>query len=236
MGSGGDPGLPGAGAGKGSRRSRRPPPDAALTEPEDFATLLRRAQGGGEEAFTSLWRSFQPGLVRYLRVIAGEAADDLCADTWMQVIRKLGTFEGDDKAFRAWLYTIARHRHIDWRRQTARRRESPVELEMLDRLPTAEETSALVETAISTRNAVNLIATLPGDQAEAVMLRTVAGLSVSMVSEIMGRPPGTVRVLCHRGLRRLARTLEGAVPEEGILPGKEGALPGKSASGTDVVV
>ncbi|HTT87823.1 MAG TPA: RNA polymerase sigma factor [Acidimicrobiales bacterium] len=187
---------------------------------ESFANLLGRAQDGDEEAFAALWRSFQPGLVRYLRVIAGEAADDLCADTWMQVIRKLATFEGDDKAFRAWLYTIARHRHIDWRRQVARRKESLVEVEMLDRLPAAEETSALVEAAISTRSAVNLIATLPVDQAEAVMLRTVAGLSVSVVAGIMGRPPGTVRVLCHRGLRRLARTLEGALPEEGVLPGK----------------
>ena len=30
----------------------------------------------------------------------------------------------------------------------------------------------------------------------------------------MGRPAGTVRVLCHRGLRRLAFTLEGTVPDE----------------------
>ena len=68
---------------------------------------------------------------------------------------------------------------------------------------------------MSTQRAVALISTLPADQAEAVMLRTVAGLSVSAVSEIMGRPAGTVRVLCHRGLRRLAFTVEGIVPDKG---------------------
>jgi RNA polymerase sigma-70 factor (ECF subfamily) len=67
---------------------------------------------------------------------------------------------------------------------------------------------------MSTQSAIALIGTLPADQAEAVMLRNVSGLPVSVVAEIMGRPPGTVRVLCHRGLRRLARTLEGVVPDK----------------------
>jgi RNA polymerase sigma-70 factor (ECF subfamily) len=121
-------------------------------------------------------------------VIGGQAAEDLAADTWLQVIRKLTTFEGNDKAFRAWICTIARNRHIDWRRQTARRRkESLVE----SRCSTASRRSTTPSTRPRCRpsQAVALIATLPADQAEAVMLRTVAGLSVSAVAEIMGRPP-----------------------------------------------
>ncbi len=180
-----------------------------VSRADDFDVLLRRAKKGDADAFSTIWRTFQPGLLRYLRVIAGQAADDIAADTWLQVTRKLTTFQGNDKAFRAWLCTIARNRHIDWRRQTARRRESLVEIDVLDRFPTFDDT----ETSTSTQTAVALIATLPADQAEAVMLRTVAGLSVSAVAEIMGRPAGTVRVLCHRGLRRLAQTLEGSSPD-----------------------
>ena len=190
--------------------SRRSP----VTMPDGFGELLICAKEGDEEAFSSIWRVFQPGLLRYLRVIGGQAADDIAADTWLQVIRKLASFTGDDKAFRAWLYTIARHRHIDWRRQAGRRKESLVEVEVLDRFPGTDDTSGKFETSVSTQSAVALISTLPVDQAEAVMLRTVAGLPVSVVAEIMGRPPGTVRVLCHRGLHRLARTLEGVVPDE----------------------
>jgi RNA polymerase sigma-70 factor (ECF subfamily) len=52
-----------------------------------------------------------------------------------------------------------------------------------------------------------LIATLPPDQAEVVMLRVVAGLDVTEVARILGKRPGTVRVLAHRGLRRLAQRL-----------------------------
>jgi RNA polymerase sigma-70 factor (ECF subfamily) len=183
---------------------------STVTEPEAFEDLLGLAKKGDADAFSRIWTIFQPGLLRYLRVIGGQAAEDLAADTWLQVIRKLTTFEGNDSAFRAWICTIARNRHIDWRRQTARRRESLVESDVLDRIPTLDDT----ETSMSTHRALALISTLPPDQAEAVMLRTVAGLSVSAVAEIMGRPAGTVRVLCHRGLRRLAFTLEGIVPDE----------------------
>lgn len=194
----------------GEESSRRSP----VTMPDDFERLLIGAKNGDEDAFSSIWRLFEPGLLRYLRVIGGQAAEDIASDTWIQVIRKLNTFTGDDKAFRAWLYTIARHRHIDWRRQAGRRKESLVEVEVLDRFPGTDDTSGKYETAISTQSALALIATLPADQAEAVMLRTVSGLPVSVVADIMGRPPGTVRVLCHRGLRRLARTLEGTVPDK----------------------
>ena len=54
---------------------------------------------------------------------------------------------------------------------------------------------------------MRVIADLPTDQAEAVALRVLAGLEVNRVAAIMGKRPGTVRVLTHRGLRRLAERL-----------------------------
>ena len=49
-----------------------------------------------------------------------------------------------------------------------------------------------------------MLAVLSPDQAEVVLLRVVGGLRVSQVAELLGKRPGTVRVLQHRGLRRLA--------------------------------
>ena len=48
---------------------------------------------------------------------------------------------------------------------------------------------------------------LPPEQAEAVLLRVMAGLDTERVARIMGKQPGNVRVLSHRGLRSLARRL-----------------------------
>ncbi len=52
-----------------------------------------------------------------------------------------------------------------------------------------------------------------------VALRVIAGLDVEQVCRIVGKRPGAVRVLAHRGLRRLAERLE-RLPEAkgGVTP------------------
>jgi RNA polymerase sigma-70 factor, ECF subfamily len=59
------------------------------------------------------------------------------------------------------------------------------------------------------RAALALVAELPADQAEVVALRVLGGLAVVEVARILGKRPGTVRVLAHCGLRRLAQRVEG---------------------------
>jgi RNA polymerase sigma-70 factor, ECF subfamily len=93
-----------------------------------FPGLLAAAQGGDEQAFAVLWRDLQPAVLRYLRVAAPVAAEDLAADTWVSVIRGLARFTGDEQDFRAWVFTAARHRAIDWRRQAARQPVGPLPL------------------------------------------------------------------------------------------------------------
>jgi RNA polymerase sigma-70 factor (ECF subfamily) len=60
---------------------------------------------------------------------------------------------------------------------------------------------------LALESALELIAALPPAQGEAVTLRAIAGLDVVHVAAIMGKRPGAVRVLAHRGLRTLARRL-----------------------------
>jgi RNA polymerase sigma-70 factor (ECF subfamily) len=57
---------------------------------------------------------------------------------------------------------------------------------------------------VSTRAALDLVASLPADQAEAIILRVVAGLDVGQVAEVMGKPPGHGSGAHPPGLRRLA--------------------------------
>jgi RNA polymerase sigma-70 factor (ECF subfamily) len=173
-----------------------------------FPGLLAAAQGGDEQAFAVLWRDLQPAVLRYLRVAAPAAAEDLAADTWVSVIRGLARFRGDEQNFRAWLFTAARHRAIDWRRQAARRPVEPLPLALAVEQAAPDDPAAQVLVAQSTQAALALIAQLPGDQAEVVALRVLGGLGVAEVARIVGKRPGAVRVLAHRGLRRLAKRLE----------------------------
>ena len=160
-----------------------------------FPDVLAAAQGGDEQAFAVLWRDLQPAVLRYFQVAAREAADDLAADTWVSIIRRLQQFRGDEGAFRAWVFTVARHRVIDWRRQAARRPTNLVPAEQLAERSAPDDPVAQVLEGQSTRAALALVAGLPPDQAGVVALRVLGGLEVTVVARILGKRPGAVRVL-----------------------------------------
>ncbi len=169
--------------------------------------MLAAAQDGDEEAFTQLWLDGNAALLRYLRVIAPEAAEDIAADTWVQVIRGLPRFRGDEAAWRAWLFTTARRRTIDKARRRSRRPEQPIQDVPASELPAAGDAADIALEHLSTRTAIALLADLPPQQAEVILLRVVAGLDTEAVAKLVGRSPGAVRVAAHRGLRRLAQIL-----------------------------
>jgi len=173
----------------------------------EFPAVLGAAARGDEEAFGRLWHDLQPRLLRYFMVAVPTAAEDLASETWLAVVRGLDRFRGNEPAFRAWVFTIARHEVLDWRRRAARRVTEAVTVNGLPEQAAPDDPAAAALEDLSTRAALAVVATLPPDQAEAILLRVVAGLGVDQVAGIMGKRPGTVRVLTHRGLRRLAERL-----------------------------
>ena len=177
-----------------------------------FEQVLSHAQGGDAMAFAELWRDAHPMLLRYLRVTAGDLAEDIASHAWLKVIEALASFTGDEPGFRRWLVTIARNHHLDQVRRAGRRPERLLaDMADLDdhagRL--APDAATEAEEAMSTRAALDLIARLPPDQAEMIMLRVVIGLDVADVAAVVGRSNGAVRVAVHRALRRLGELLEG---------------------------
>ena len=182
-----------------------PPGDPCPLTGCNFADAIDAARQGDERALTALWRELQPALLRYLRAAEPGAAEDIASDTWLEVTRRLDRFSGDERDFRGWLFTIARHRLIDARRRAARHRTAPVA--WIPERPGLDDPAADVLADLSTEESVRLVSQLPPEQAEAVRLRVLAGLETEQVARIMNKQPGNVRVLSHRGLRNLARRL-----------------------------
>ena len=185
----------------------------------DFAAVLTAAQAGDEAAFETLWHDGQPALLRYLHVIAPDAAEDIAAETWTYVVRGLAKFRGDEQNWRAWLFTTARRRVIDQTRQLMRR--PATSLEALPDLTLADlpalrspDTADVALENLATRAAIDIIASLPPQQAEVIMLRVVAGLGNEAVAQMLDRSPGAIRIAAHRGLHRLASVLS----ETGVTP------------------
>jgi RNA polymerase sigma-70 factor, ECF subfamily len=188
-----------------------PTGDPLPTNDRDFVDVLAAARRGDDGALAMLWRELQPSLLRYLRAIDPGAAEDIASDTWLEVTRRLDRFCGDERDFRGWLFTIARHRAIDHRRRAVRRRTAPVA--WIPERAGPDDPAADVLADLSTEESVRLVSQLPPEQAEAVLLRILAGLETELVARIMNKAPGNVRVLSHRGLRNLARRLAPAEVE-----------------------
>jgi RNA polymerase sigma-70 factor (ECF subfamily) len=199
-----------------------PTPTTRNSLGDQFQGILAAAQDGGEWAVAILYRWLHPALVSYLRSRVGDDAEDLASETWMAVARGISNFSGEEPAFRSWVFTIAHRRLIDHHRSNSRRPKTrtltPVEGEGYDgavELAGSDDPAGQVLDAVAGDEAVRrIVAVLPKDQADIVLLRVVGGLSVDDVAAITGRKAGTVRVLQHRALRKLAERLERPANDE----------------------
>lgn len=181
---------------------------------DDLSSAVQAARHGNEQAFRSLYRAIQPGLLRYLQALVGADAEDVASETWLHVVRDLHTFKGDWAGFRRWTVTIGRHRALDHLRHHQRRPAFATPVEMFTELPNGHDTEAQAIQTLSTDEALAMIATLPQEQAEAVLLRVVVGLDAQSAAKVLGKRAGAVRTAAYRGLRRLTETLQEAGPEQ----------------------
>ena len=77
------------------------PGSVAATKP-DLTAAVAAAQHGDEQAFRILYRDVQPRLLRYLRAMVGDDAEDVASEAWLQIARDLADFSGDSDGFRGW--------------------------------------------------------------------------------------------------------------------------------------
>lgn len=160
--------------------------------------------GEGEQPdLDAQYRRIQPALLRHLRHSSAYQAEDIAADVWAEVATHLARFEGDEDDFRAWVFTLARRRLIDSYRRDARRRTEPLPGDFVAAAVEGAEDGAVARMSVAAIIA-RLHDLLPPDQAEVLLLRVVAGLSVEETALITSKRPVNVRVLHHRALRRLA--------------------------------
>lgn len=189
-----------------------------MTFGSEFESTLDAARTGQEWALTALYRALHPAVLAYLRAREPSDAEDIAHEAWIDVAQGLPRFRGGEQDFRRFLFSVARRRLIDHRRREGRRRTVPLE-------PTAQEPPAYADAEtealneMATEEALARIAALPPDQAEAVLLRVLGGFDAAEAGRIMGKRPGTVRVLQHRALTQLARTLGIERPRRDTTPG-----------------
>lgn len=172
-----------------------------------FDDVLAAARVGDEWAWTELYQELAPVVLGYLRGQVAASPEDLTSEIFLQVVRDLERFSGDESSFRSWVFTIAHHRLIDDRRRAARRPATATEAEELDRhLDPVEVEPDAIEN-VTTEELRLLFEVLSPDQRNVLLLRIVGGLTIPEIAQIVGKRPGAVKALQRRGLVALRTEL-----------------------------
>ncbi|MGH8914484.1 MAG: RNA polymerase sigma factor [Acidimicrobiia bacterium] len=164
-----------------------------------FVPTLEAAKAGAEWAWAALYRDLAGSVVGYLASRGAREPEDLASETFLQVARNIHGFDGDETAFRSWVFVIAHRRLIDWRRAQGRRpatvplpdRETTwsggdVEDEALDHLVTDELAAAFEN--------------LTEIQRDVLALRVIGQLTLDETAAVVGKRVGAVKAAQRRAL------------------------------------
>lgn len=185
---------------------------------------MEGAQRGDPQAFAGLYDAYLPRLYRYCLARVGNAADaeDLAEDIFLKVMGAIDGFRwrgadgadgqrseaGQQIPFGAWLFRIA-HNHVisHHRRTAARGMAAELTEDLADQRRGPQEQ---VEAKIAIEEVFAAVQRLPDAQREVVLLRFASGFSVAETAAVLGKQEGNVKVLQHKGVKRLKEFLLGA--------------------------
>ncbi|MEX2487162.1 MAG: RNA polymerase sigma factor [Nitriliruptoraceae bacterium] len=167
--------------------------------------MLAAAQADAPWALQRLYEDLAPAVTGYLRLRGAQEPDDLASEAFLSVFRNVTTFTGNEPAFRSWVFTIAHRRLVDERRRQRRRPDIDVFAELPSLAGGDVETEAFG--LLGSAWVRDVLEELTPEQRDVVLLRVLGDLSVDEVASIVGKRPGAVRALQHRGLDRLRGVL-----------------------------
>lgn len=174
-----------------------------IADEPSLAHLMARSQAGDQQAYRALLIECQLWLECYFRRrVAPAHFDDLVQDVLLALHHKRASWD-PSRAFVPWLAAIARYRWIDHLRRTYRSEEEA--LENHDAAEDSDEEAVLARMSLK-----RLFVHLPGNQAEAIELVKIEGLSIAEASRKSGQSESAVKVNIHRGLKKLAALIEKA--------------------------
>ena len=173
----------------------------------NMGILTELAARGQPAAIDTLLRQIRPMVVRYcrarLRHISGhyQAADDVAQEVCIAVLMALPRYREMGRPFASFVFGIASHKVADAMRSAARLAIPTSDLpDGPDLRPGPEETAVAY---LEAERARALLARLPVNQRELLVLRLLSGLSAEETGNALGMSAGAVRVAQHRALARL---------------------------------
>ena len=187
--------------------------DAAPSVPSGDPDLPAvRAAQADRAAFANLYRRYLDRVYGYAFYQLGDHhdAEDVTERIFLAALRALPDFTDQGATFRAWLFRIAHNTIANVHRSRARRRTEPLPEDFERAAPNADP-AGQVALADELRQIRRVVAQMPEDRRQVILLRFVDDLTTAEIAAVLDRSPGAVRVLLHRSLRELAERLDAHV-------------------------
>ena len=172
-----------------------------------FDRVLRSARDGHSWAWEQLYRDLSPSVLGYFRSRGAADAEDLNGSVFVGVVKDLGGFEGDERALRTWVLTIAHRRLVDSFRRSARSVRVRSVAKFDDNLGPRGDVEGEALEHLGKQRVRALIASLSPDQQDVLLLRILGDQTVAEVAQILDKRIGAVKALQRRGLVSLQRRL-----------------------------
>lgn len=159
-----------------------------------------------KEAFGTLFDHFAPRLKGFFMRSGcpSGVAEEIVQDVMLTVWRKAEQFDPHRAQVSAWIYQIARNRHIDFLRKSSRPLPEETESEVQTQ-PDSEQILALQQEADQLKDALQR---LNADQREVIERAYLGELSHQEISASTGLPLGTIKSRIRLGLERLRHELK----------------------------
>jgi RNA polymerase sigma-70 factor, ECF subfamily len=176
------------------------------------AELVEKCRNGDRDAWEIIVRQRHARIynLAYRFTARADEAEDLTQEVFLKVYRTLHLYRSESGALETWIVRLARNHFIDHYRKykTERVKTGPLE----DHHETAVRPTVRIDTPgevlerKETSDRVHrLLARLPDDQREAVILRDLEELSYEEIADLLEVPIGTVKSRINRGRIELAR-------------------------------
>jgi RNA polymerase sigma-70 factor, ECF subfamily len=169
--------------------------------------LVLQCQNGSASAFETLVRNHQQMIHALTFRMTGSVADaeDLAQETFIRAYEQVGRFNGRAK-FSTWLYSIAVHACLNWRRDEVRRFQAHAACaeEMFAQNSESEISPAENETA---QHAQTALMKLPAKQRAAIVLTIYDGLNHAEAAKVLRCSETTISWRVFAAKRKLKQLL-----------------------------
>jgi RNA polymerase sigma-70 factor (ECF subfamily) len=170
--------------------------------------IVQRAINGDREAFTYIYDLHFDKIFRYIyvKVHSRAEAEDLTQDVFIKAYEGIKSYKWRDLPFTAWLFRIAHNRVIDHVRKTSK--EKRADLEEAGAISSGDPV-LMTEQNYEIHQLKDALEKLPDAQREVATMRFISELSITEVSQALGKSEGTVKALQFNAVASLRKLLYG---------------------------